>query len=263
MSKSLKEITSKDNPRIKLFKSLLDKKGRKETGLFAIEGDREVARAIKAGVQLEFCLIKHNTQNHENYPCESFYVQNNLFDKISIRENSSNVIAVAKIWNSSTKFEIKSSGLYILTEKLEKPGNLGALIRSADAAGVDGFFIAEPLVDVLNHNVIRASQGAVFSVPILSATNDQILSLIKNANITPLATSPAANNSFWNCNMSSGIVICIGNEKHGLSQFWLNNSSKINIPMFGNSADSLNAQIAGTLCLYEARRQRFLKENFL
>jgi rRNA methylases len=263
-------ISSKSNPKYKQLSQLHTAHGRKKYGLFIIEGQRELSRALLAKVPLEYGVFSSSAvEKSDNVTPEvqfwmrhpkTLILSDELFQKISLRESPDGFMGVAKIWNSDpSKITIRPDGLYLLVEKLEKPGNLGALMRSAEATGVDGLFIADPVVDIFNPHVIRTSQGAVFNLNITWDTSENLLKIFEKHALQLLATTPHTNTVYWDCDLSRGCVICVGSEAYGLTDLWMQKAQKVLIPMYGNSADSLNAAVAGTLCLYEARRQRYFR----
>lgn len=259
-------ISSRTNPKYKHWLGLADRRKRKQAGEFLIEGKREVERALRAKVEITALVLAQETVLpptieallNETVPSENRYIlPQALFQKLSVREHPDGVLAIAKTWETVLEqATLRPQGLYLLVEGLEKPGNLGALMRSAEATHVDGFFIVDPRVDIFNPHVIRASQGAVFALNIYVGQAQQIYDQFLSAGLTVFATTPHATKTYWESRMTRGCVICVGSEAHGLSDFWMNVAEKIRIPMYGTSADSLNANISGTLCLYEACRQR-------
>ena len=265
-------ISSKSNPKYKQLSRLHTAHGRKKYGLFIIEGQRELSRALLARIPLEYGVFSQSAIEKINnataeiqfwmrYP-KTLILPDDLFQKISLRENPDGFMGVAKSWSGDlSKVNIKPDGLYLLIEKLEKPGNLGALMRSAEATGVDGLFIADPVVEIFNPHVVRTSQGAVFNLNIAWDTSENLFKLFETHKLQLLATTPHADRLYWECDLTRGSVICVGSEAYGLTDLWMQKAQKVLIPMYGNSADSLNAAVAGTLCLYEARRQRYSKKK--
>ena len=262
----------KTNPNYRQWVRLLRSAGRKRSNLFLIEGEREVLRALAAKVPLEAIILSETAlaagkekllsdalpsdilQAKEFY---SYVLSDALFRTLSLRQHPDGVLAVARrVERSCETLQLNPDGLYILTEGLEKPGNLGALLRSAEATAIDALLLADPQTDVFNPNVIRASQGAVFEVTIYTDTSERFLESIRTSGLPLYAATPHATRSFWECDFTQGGVFCIGNEARGLSDVWIKEATAIRIPMYGQSADSLNAAVAGTLLLYEARRQR-------
>ena len=258
-------IESKNKPRYKSFLNLFQNRERKKTQQFLIEGLREISRALQTQTSIELFIFSQSVwekglsetfQSYSNY-C---ILPDALFKNLSVRENPDGYLAIARTWQSDfSRIHLKNNGLYLLVEHLEKPGNLGALMRSAEATAVDGFIIADPQVDIFNPHVIRASQGAVFNLPIVWNSNENILNWLKQSHLTLFATTPSTDTLYWDCDMRQGCILCVGNEAKGLSNFWFQHAQKIAIPIYGSSADSLNANISGTLCLYEAKRQRSQK----
>lgn len=257
-------ISSKNNANYKDLLALTTNRGRKKSEQFIIEGKRELSRALKANISiLSFIFSESATKNKmiadsfSPHFSQAMILSDDLFKKLSIRENPDGVMGIAKTWSSDlSQCKLDPNGLYLLVEGLEKPGNLGALMRSAEATHVNAFFIANPVVTIFNPNVIRASQGAVFNLKTYWDTSDNLLQFFKNTDLQIIATTPHTNLVYWDCDMKKGSVICVGSEAFGLSATWLESATQVIIPMYGQSADSLNANISGTLCLYEARRQR-------
>ncbi|MDR0647302.1 MAG: hypothetical protein LBF43_02590 [Puniceicoccales bacterium] len=264
-------ITSKLNPNYRQWLKLLYARGRKRERLFLIEGMRELSRALQANICVRAFIFQQSALASQNEKIQKhfghclgrencFVLADSLFKKLSVRENSDGVMGVAEVWESPLEsFQICDDGLYLLVEHLEKPGNLGAMMRSAEATNVDGLLIADPCVDIFNPNVIRTSQGAVFGLNIVWDTAERIHDFLDGKNINILAMTPDADLLYWDVDMTQPCVVCIGNEAHGLTPLWLEKATKVAVPMFGRSADSLNAGIVGSLCLYEARRQRRCK----
>ena len=274
-SKVLPILIGKTNPHYQQWMRLLRSAGRKRSGLFLIEGEREALRAVSAGIPLEAMVFNQtaiasgkekllfNALQSASLHLEAmraYVLSDALFRTLSVREHPDGILAVAKrIERSQETLQFKSDGLYVLTEGLEKPGNLGALLRSSEATAVDALLLADPQTDVFNPNVIRTSQGAVFQVPIYINTSEWFLEKIRASRLSLWAATPHAQRSFWECDFTHGGVFCIGNEARGLSDVWLQAATAVKIPMYGRSADSLNAAVAGTLLLYEARRQQTAK----
>lgn len=262
-------ISSKTNPKYKNLLHLCTARGRKQTNQFIIEGQRELTRAIQANVNVAYAVFSQ-TSYHKAITKETFsalldenkclVITDDMFARLSVRENPDGIMGIANIWHYSLDdVKLKPNGLYFLVEQLEKPGNLGALMRTAEATAVDGFFIANPVVDIFNPNVIRASQGAVFNLNVYWDSSENLFQFFKKNAIEILATTPHTDRIYWDCDMTKACVICVGSEAFGLSDLWMNEATKMVIPMYGHSADSLNAGVSGCLCLYEARRQRHYK----
>lgn len=257
------EITSIKNPRIKLLSSLEKSRDRKETGLFVIEGVREVSLAQQSGFELvSLYICPQIFQQDELYPInleekDVLYLPQELFSKVAYRENTGGVLAIAKARaNTLDEFPVKNGGLYLVLEKVEKPGNIGAMLRTADAAGLSGVIICDPATDFYNPNVVRSSVGCLFTVPIASATNSQVLGFLVEHGIDICVTSLTATKAYHQVNMTQATAIVMGSESEGVSDFWLQApGEKVIIPMHGR-IDSMNVSNAAAILIFEALRQR-------
>ncbi|MDR1432869.1 MAG: RNA methyltransferase [Puniceicoccales bacterium] len=264
----IERITSKQNDRIKFLCKLRDRAKRKRHGMFLIEGNRELSRALGTAVKLDtvfFCekFFRDASQSDlvavaagKNIPiCE---VSGDVFEKISNRENCDGVIALANFWQVALEnVKLSENPLVLIAEGIEKSGNLGALMRSAESAGVDALILCNPVTDIFNPNVVRASQGAVFSLPIAVASNGEVSEFLQKNSIKIFAATPAAEALYFDENFTGSVAIAVGSEHDGLSSFWLKNSGvkKISLPQMG-SCDSLNVNDAAVVILYEVLRQR-------
>jgi len=261
------EITSGQNPKIKAALALKERKERDKEGLFLIEGYRELKRAIDHDVAIEALLIcpklflgenegslidQASAQGAEIYSCAP-----HLLEKLSYRDRSDGLIAIAhKATRSLFDLEVPNNSLFIIAESIEKPGNLGTILRSADAAGADGVIICDRCTDMYNPNVVRASVGTLFTQPVIEATTEETLLFLQQHGIQIVATTPAAEKFFTDVDLTGSIAIVVGTEQLGLSDAWLERADlQVKIPMLG-VADSLNVASATTLLLYEAVRQR-------
>jgi TrmH family RNA methyltransferase len=184
-------------------------------------------------------------------------VSPHLMAKMTYRDRPEGLIAVARMRKHElSKFAYKPNGLYIIAEAVEKPGNLGSILRSADAAGADGLIICNKCTDIYNPNVIRASTGALFSVPMAEAGTEETIKWLKGNKVKSLAATPHTDLLYTDVDMTPSVAIVVGTEQHGLSQQWLDHADVgIRIPMLGK-IDSLNVATAATILLYEAARQR-------
>ncbi len=264
---NIEHIQSPHNPRVKNLVRLRNARHRRRQGLFLVEGLREISRALEHGLSLQtlfFCPEHFKSGQSRaiidkvvSSKIEVCQLSATAFAKCSLRENPDGLLAVAPVWE--TKFEdvrFATSALLLVVESVEKPGNLGSLIRTAEAAGADALIVTDPVADIFNPNVIRNSQGALFGFPVVVGDNDASLAWLKGKGVQILATSPAANENFWRADLKAAFAIVVGSEKDGLSDFWLGNAThRIKIPMAGRS-DSLNVNVAAAVTLYEAVRQR-------
>jgi TrmH family RNA methyltransferase len=262
-------IESALNGTFKRVKKLMERRrARRMSKRFVIEGRRELERARQARVPIEFYLVsdKRLGSGPEIFPRESqiYTLPEKLFARLSQRENPDGWMAVALTWPLSWERmpDFPSDALFLLAEGVEKPGNLGGLIRSAEAAGVRALFLVEPKVDIFNPSVVRNSQGAIFELPLIEDTRESIFKFFRQNGVQILATTPGTTTDYWSVDMRGSTVVCVGSEANGLSDFWLRQSVPVRIPLYGRSADSLNLQVAATLCLYEARRQRNGKKTW-
>jgi TrmH family RNA methyltransferase len=256
-------ITSTQNPKIKSLLSLDKPRERRRQQLFIIEGKREIQWAIEAGYKIgnifycesiisETQLGKNLTDNRLVIP-----VTQEVFDKIAVRENSGGVIAVAEMRvHSIEQIQLSKNPLILIVEAVEKPGNLGAILRTADAAGVDAVIICDPQTDFYNPNVIRSSVGCVFTKQIASSTSDEAIAWLRKNNLLIYCTYLSGAQRYDKTDFTQGCAIVMGTEATGLSELWVKNSNaNIIIPMQGK-IDSMNVSTAAAVVVFEAKRQR-------
>ncbi|MCH9612708.1 MAG: 23S rRNA (uridine(2479)-2'-O)-methyltransferase [Chlamydiia bacterium] len=264
-------ISSKQNPRVKGLIRLRDKKERDETGYFLIEGYRENRRAIDAGEGLVTLYVSPGHFLGENEGAliadakkqgtEIVELEKEVFSKVSYRDRPDGLLGVGVQKNRTaadlnTLIQNTTNPIFIVAEAIEKPGNLGSLLRSADGAGVDGVIVCDRCTDIYNPNVIRASVGTFFSTPTFQLSNQEVLDLFSANQIQMVATTPHTNLLYTDADLTGPIAIVVGTEQLGLSDEWLNRANiQVRIPMCG-IADSLNVASATTLVVYEALRQR-------
>ena len=265
-------ITSAQNPKLKNAHSLKDKRDRDRTGLFLIEGFRESKRAVDNGITIEeffFCpeLFLGENENKlldeaERQGAKLIQLPSSLFSKLSYRDRPDGLVAVARkktktFEEAKALLKSKTNPLVIVAEGIEKPGNLGTILRSSDAANVDLVIVANACTDIFNPNVVRASTGTLFTVPILEASNEETFALLQELHIPCLAATPSGTMLYWNAPLNGPVAILLGTEQLGLSDFWMKQAQyRVQIPMKGD-ADSLNVAQATTIFLFEAVRQRY------
>ena len=254
------DITSLQNPRVKQIVRLRDdKKTRKADGLMLVEGYDEIQLALSAGHQPRTLLFSPEIDSRQiiEPTAETLTVSRNVFEKLSYRENPDGWLAVFPMPHSTfADLNLGEPPFIIVAESIEKPGNLGAILRTADAAHVDAVLLCDPRVDLWNPNVVRASRGALFSVPVIETENISALEWLKRNRIRILAATPAANVDYTDVDLSEPIAIAVGTEDEGLTDFWLSNAEvKVKIPMMGK-VNSLNVSVSTALIVYEAVRQR-------
>lgn len=265
------EITSLQNPKLKKAVKLTDRKERNETGLFLIEGYRELKRAWESGVVIQTLFVcpklflgsneEALIQNIAKARAEIILCHEAVFHKLSYRDRPDGLVAIAiqmqkTLQDLIVKLDSKKSPFLIIAEAIEKPGNLGTILRSADAAGVDGVIVCDRCTDIYNPNVVRASVGTLFTIPVVEATSAETLCLLRQKKIHIVAATPSASMEFTEASLLEGVAIAVGTEQLGLTKLWMDAADlKVRIPMHG-VADSLNVATATTLLLYEVVRQR-------
>ena len=260
-----KTISSLQNPLIKQILLLQDKsRERKKSGLFIIEGQREIELAIKGGYSIKTILYcseivsKDFINSISKISTESIEISIEVYKKLAYRSTTEGVIAIANSKIGSIKhLNINSKNpLILIAEAPEKPGNIGALLRTADAANLDAVIIANPKTDLYNPNIIRSSIGCVFTNTIAIGSTSEIIEFLKEKNISIYSAILQESVPYHSCDFTKSTAIIVGTESEGLSQEWRNNSQKnISIPMQGE-IDSMNVSVAAGILIFEAKRQR-------
>src|SRR5512139_4291556 len=222
------DITSLQNPRIKhIVKLRDDKRQRKQDGLMLVEGYDEIQLALAAGHKPKTLLSAPElvSRQIDIAEAENITVNRAVFEKMSYRDNPDGWLAIFPIPQTSLdNLTLSESPLVVVAESVEKPGNLGAILRTADAAHVDALLVCDPRVDVWNPNVVRASRGTVFSVPLIECDNSSALKLLKARKIRVLAATPSAEVLYSDVNMQTPLAIAVGTEDEGLTDFWMSNA---------------------------------------
>ena len=261
------KITSPANPRIKSLIRLGKKNERLRTGLMAVEGIREISRAAAAGVVFREAYhcpdIASGREEREllaslgTAGAELIEVSAAVFGKLAYREGTGGIVAVAaRAEHSLGELEPGERPLIIVIDHLEKPGNLGAVFRSADGSGADAVIVSDPSAELSNPNVIRASLGTVFTVPSAVAPAAEVIGWLRERGITIVAAAPGGCTEWFDADLASPCAIVVGSEDRGLGDEWLKAAGvRVTIPMRG-AADSLNASATAAILLYEALRQR-------
>lgn len=265
-------ITSLQNQRIKNVVKLRQRRQRDAQRLTVVEGGREVLRALQQGVvpqEAFVCpelVIEPEARTavsllHQLSQTIFYEVTPDVFAKMAYREDSGGLLLVIPYWECALDALPLSSkpSFFVVIEGVEKPGNLGAILRTADAAGAEGVILAHGDIDstdLHNPNVVRASLGTIFSVPVVSDSNARVIKWLRQHGIKIITTTPAATTRYTAVDLTGHIAIVLGSEAHGLSDEWLNAADQqVMIPMHG-IADSLNLSVAAALLLYEVVRQR-------
>jgi len=268
-------ITSAQNPKIKNLLLLQEKsKARREQGLFVVEGRRELEHCLEGGFAVrtvfycpdiidssEVCNLLRMTSNcHSERSEESILgieIPLELYRKVAYRDSTEGIIAEVEYKSLTLEdLQLPENPLVVVLESVEKPGNLGAVLRSADAAGADAVLIGDPLTDLYNPNLIRASIGAVFTVPVVAAPSAEIIAYLKERNIQILTAQLQDSSLYYDVDMKRGTALVMGTESTGLTPQWRQAASAhIRIPMLGR-LDSLNVSVSAAILLFEAVRQR-------
>lgn len=261
-------LTSLQNPRVKQLVRLRERRVRDREGVFLIEGYREILRAAESRLPIR-----------ELFTCAELFLGENdqalidrvvrecgarvcatsasVFGKLSYRDRPDGLLAVAPQpdW-SLGKLVVGDRPLIVVATSIEKPGNLGTILRSSDAVGANAVIVCDPVTDVFNPNVVRASVGTLFTVPIAIATGDATLAWLREHRVRTVATSPAAATVYSDEDLTQACAIVLGSEQYGLGDEWLAaTDAQVKIPMQGR-ADSINVAMAATVLMFEAQRQR-------
>jgi len=252
-------ITSKTNPQVKNLIHLQKASERKEQQLIVVEGRREIERALKNNFQLEklFACAEICGKYTKIEAKETIWISKDVFEKVAYRTNSDGLIALFRpVYNSFEKLSLSKNPLIIVLEAVEKPGNLGAVLRTADAAAADAVIVCDPISDIYNPNVIRSSLGCVFSVPIVACTSTEAIQWLKAKQIAIYATYLEAAINYLDADFRKPSAIIMGTEATGLSTQWVKAADQnLIIPMRG-IADSLNVSVSTAIVVFEALRQR-------
>ena len=263
-------ITSGQNPKIKMLLALQEKsKTRRKEGLFVVEGRRELEHCINAGFRVRTLFVCPEIISLEDLT----YIERScgatsqepsvvevpavLYDKIAYRGGTEGVIAeIEYIERNLASLKMKENPLVVVLESVEKPGNLGAVLRSADASGADAVIICDPQTDLYNPNLIRSSIGAVFTVPVAAASSEETIKWLKDNNIKIYTAQLQDSEWYYDTDMTGGTAVIMGTEATGLTDVWRKAAdAHIKIPMLGR-LDSLNVSVSAAILLYEAVRQR-------
>lgn len=255
------DISSLQNPRIKQLVKLRERRTRDEEGLMLVEGMYEIETALKSGLVPQTIYTSPEVAGDRNLSftnTECITVSPRVFSKISYRDNPDGWLAVFRIpQHTLEELALPAFPFVVIAEAVEKPGNLGAILRTADAAGVDALLVCDPRVDIYNPNVVRASRGTLFTVPVVQISNQQALDWLRKNNIKVLAATPSASKVFSDSELRESVAIAVGTEDEGLSDFWLSHADeKVLIPMKGK-VNSLNVAASVAIIAYEVVRQRY------
>ena len=259
-------IQSRQNPKIKFLTGLRKKRDRDQHRCFLIEGSKELENYFKSARKLEeffFCPEFLKEKNNallkiaKKHSSQQFELSTHAFEKISGRESPDGLLGLAKTYSTTLEeLQLSEQPLLLVLEGTEKPGNLGAILRTANAFRLDAIICNDPLVDLFNPNVIRTSRGLLFSMQVIKAEAKETALFLQQHNIQTAATVCENGTPLWNQNFTQPFAFVMGNEALGLSEYWQQQTHhQISIPSLGQ-ADSLNLSTATSICLYEALRQR-------
>ncbi len=266
-----RRIESPSNPLVKSLMALKDRRGRARTGTFLVEGRRESLRALASDLELLTLLyapdlIQRQDDAEELLAAASRRVEDvvelsdEAFARLSMRQNPDGFALLARRPDRSLeRLGVLAGGLVLVLDGVEKPGNLGALLRTADAAGVAALIVTGAGTDLENPNVVRASQGSLFSVPTAVAHPNAVVERLKAEGHRLVAATPHATAPHWDADYLGSVAVLLGAEDTGLTSLWLREADElVRVPMHGGAADSLNVSVAGAVILFEAVRQRSL-----
>ena len=279
-------ITSAQNPKIKNLLLLQEKsKARREQGLFVVEGRRELEHCLEGGFTVRTVFVCPEITDASSFDSAGIYfsgrcpknqipatsvlrrptyteasvieIPEQLYRKVAYRDSTEGIIAEVEYKSLSLEdLQLPENPLIVVLEAVEKPGNLGAVLRSADAAGADAVFICDPLTDLYNPNLIRASIGAVFTVPTVAVSSEEAIGFLKGRGIQILTAQLQDSSLYYDVDMRQGTAIVMGTESTGLTPLWRQAAdAHIRIPMLGR-LDSLNVSVSASILLFEAVRQR-------
>jgi TrmH family RNA methyltransferase len=260
----LKKITSLQNQYLKSLIQLQEKaKSRKQSGTFLIEGKREIELAIKGNYELETILFlpelisENELKKLVKNKFELIEIIKEVYQKLAYRDTTEGIIAIAKTKSLQLQdLKLPKNPLILIMESIEKPGNIGAILRTCDAAKVDAVILANPKTDLYNPNIVRSSVGCLFTNQIASGTTDEVIAFLKQNNINIYGATLQNSNSYHEINYTTPTALIVGTEATGLTQAWRDNATQnIIIPMQGE-IDSMNVSVASAILIFEAKRQR-------
>lgn len=258
----MKQITSSQNPFIKSLSQLQEKaKARKQSGTFLIEGMREIELALKGRYELETILflpeLVSESLIRKFKNVELIEISKEVYQKLAYRDTTEGILAVAKIKSLQlSELKLPENPLIIVMEAIEKPGNIGAVLRTCDAAKVDAVIIANPKTDLFNPNIVRSSVGCLFTNQIATGTTEEVIDFLIQNNISFYSATLQNSTAYHTQNYTKPTALVVGTEATGLSQLWRDKATQnIIIPMQGE-IDSMNVSVAAAILIFEAKRQR-------
>ena len=259
----MKQITSIQNPFIKTLVLLQEKaRNRKQSGTFLIEGQREIMLAQKGGYEIETILFapdicSENEARNLSKVAELIEINTAIFQKLAYRDTTEGILAVAKTKPMQlSDLKLSENPLILIAEAPEKPGNIGALLRTADAANLDAVIVANPKSDMFSPNIVRSSVGCLFTNQIATGTTAEIIAFLKQKKINFYCATLQNSTSYHTQDYTTPTALVVGTEATGLTQEWRDAATQnIIIPMQGE-IDSMNVSVAAAILIFEAKRQR-------
>lgn len=258
-------ITSHTNPKVKNLIKLGKGRGKDRKESFIIEGTKEIEMAIEAGVEIQTAFYCPEVcDDHEILdlidrinPARVFEIPESIYRKVAYRDSTGGLLLVATSeYTKLDDIKLTKSPLILVLESVEKPGNLGAVLRTADAANIDLVILCDPLTDLFNPNIIRSSIGCIFTVPVVVCSSEDAIAWLKKNKISVFATDLATEIYYHEHDFTGPSAIVMGTEHSGISELWLKEcDQKIKIPMRGK-IDSLNVSTSSAILIFEAARQR-------
>ena len=256
-------ITSTKNPKIRHLLELQQKSSeRRASGLFVVEGHRELEHALRAGYEVDTIFCQSDFLGEMTLPegTQRYDVTREVYERIAYRGSTEGAIAILRARDLGDLSLLKGhySPLFIVLEGIEKPGNIGAILRTADAAGVTGVIVCDPLTDLYNPNLIRASLGGIFTVPTVACDSRQAIAMLKSEGVRILTAQLQDSHLYYDTDMTGPTALVMGTESIGLTEQWRRVAdAHIRIPMLGQ-LDSLNVSVSAAILTFEAVRQRRL-----
>lgn len=258
-------ISSKDNEKIRYTKSLLKTKGRTKENKFIIEGYRILTLAIQCRANLDYVFINEDFENKKehldfievlkNKKIKIYKTTNKIFKELVDTENTQGILAVVGFKNKDIDNNINDSNKFVLIlDRIQDPGNMGTIIRTADAAGVDAIINLKGCVDIYNPKVIRSTMGSIFDMNIIQATQDDTIRVLKDKGFEIVSSYLNTDNYYNNVNYKDKVALVIGNEANGINDNLIKSSDTlVKIPIYGK-AESLNAAISSAILMYEIKK---------
>ena len=257
----MKQITSVQNPFIKSLIQLQEKaKARKQSGSFLIEGMREIELAIKGNYEIETILfLPELVSNNQitKLTANPKVISKEVYQKLAYRDTTEGILAVAKTKSLQlSDLKLPENPLILVMESIEKPGNIGAVLRTCDAAKIDAVIIANPKTDLYNPNIVRSSVGCLFTNQIATGSTEEVIDYLIQKNINFYSATLQNSTSYHTQNYTLPTALVVGTEATGLSELWRKKATQnIIIPMQGE-IDSMNVSVAAAILIFEAKRQR-------